>query len=97
MDQRRSRFEICIEIIELCQYPGLPITRLIHAANYSWGPLRRILFGLLRGELIEIETRPESFTGEKRKTDYYVRTLEGDEVLSKFNEIREQLTMSESQ
>lgn len=91
--QRRSKFEVCLEIIELCQYPGIPLTRLCRDARVNWDPLKEILSSLLTGELLRIETRPLSFTGDRRKTDYYVRTSEGDKVHKKFKEIKERISM----
>ena len=91
---RRSRFEICLEIIELCQHPGIPVTPLGLIARCTHAPLKEILSSLLTGELLRIETRPIGYTGHKRKTDYYVRTAEGDKVLTKFNEIEKQISMS---
>lgn len=94
---RRSHFEICMEIIELCQIPGLPFTRLMSKANISWRPLMEILVNLIEGDIIEVETRSLSFVGYKRETDYYIRTNEGDEIVSQFNELRERLPIKESQ
>ena len=93
---RRSRFEICLEIIELCQTPGIPVTPLGLASRCTYATLKEILSSLLTGELLKIETRPISYSGGKRKTNYYVRTVEGDKVLTKFNEIEKRISMSGS-
>jgi len=94
--QRRSKFELCIEIIELCQNPGIPSTPLGLIARCNYATLKEILSSLLTGEILRIETRPIGYTGYKRKTDYYVRTAEGDKVLTKFNEIEKRISMSGS-
>ena len=90
---RRSKFEICIEIIELCQIPGIPLTRLILASRVNWSPLKDILSALVSGELLKTEIRPFNPLGHKRKTEYYVRTEEGDKVLTKVNEIKRRIAM----
>jgi len=94
--KRRSSFDICFEIIQLCNYPGLSQGKLLTRANLNHGSLKKILFGLIEGELIKVETRPVSSEGHKIETDYYFRTDEGKAILDKFNEIRGRLTRSGS-
>ena len=95
--KRRSKFEVCFEIIELCQYPGIPISRLVRDARMNIDPLRKILSTMLTGELLRIETKPLSISGDRRKTDYYIRTPEGDELHKQFRELVKRISMSESQ
>jgi len=93
---RRSRFEICMEILELCVPPGIPRVALLRKANLNNGKLHDILFGLLDDHVIKIETRPRSFSGQKRDTDYYLRTEYGDEIIRNFRELKSRLTTSGS-
>lgn len=83
-------------IIDLCQYPGLPKTALMSFANVNYDVLIDLLFGLVDRELIKKETRQTSFDGQKRVTDWYHRTPEGDDLYIKFKEIEEKLTISGS-
>lgn len=94
--KRRSSFDICFEIIQLCNYPGLSQSKLLTRANLNHGLLKKILFGLIEGELIKVETRPLSPEGHQVETDYYFRTEEGKEILDKFEDIRGRLTRSGS-
>ena len=94
--KRRSKFEICLEIIELCQIPGIPLTLLARDSRVNWAPLKDILSALVSGEIIKTEIRPLSPTGHKRKTEYYIRTAEGDNVLIKFKEIEKRISISGS-
>ena len=78
---RRSSSEIGLEIVSLCNYPGLPLTRLMTRANLNHTKLREILFMLIEDRLIKTDTRKISYTGQKRETAYYVTTPEGDQAL----------------
>ena len=82
-----------MEIIDLCQIPGLPMTRLQIRANLCHSLLKVLLFGLLDEKLIEVETRPLAFDGSKRVTEYYVRTKDGDEILDQFKELKEKISI----
>ena len=94
--KKRTKFELNVEIIELCQYPGISLTRLVRFSRINWNPIKEILSTLISGELLKIETRPHSETGQKRETNYYVRTAEGDKALIKFKETRKRISMSGS-
>ena len=93
---RRSRFEVLMEIIELCQHPGLSRQSLLIEANINHGKLHDLLFGLIDDQLIDVETRPNSVSGQKRETDYFLRTPDGDQLINDFKEIRARLTRAES-
>ena len=92
MKTRRSRFELIIEIIELCVSPGLPITRLGSDARVNTDKLSTILMELVTGDLISVETRSRSFVGDKRETDFYIRTSDGDELIKDITGIKERLS-----
>lgn len=85
-----------MEIIELCQHPGLSRDSLRIKANINHGKLHDLLFGLIDDQLIDVETRPNSVSGQKRETDYFLRTPDGDKLLINFKEIRARLTRSGS-
>lgn len=92
MNPRRSRFELIIEIIELCVSPGLPITRLGSDARVNTHKLSDILMELVTGDLISVETRPLSFAGDNRVTDFYIRTSDGDELIDDITLVRKRLS-----
>jgi len=94
--KRRSSFDICFEIIQLCNYPGISQAKLLTRANLNHRSLKKILFSLIEGELINVETRPISPDGLKVETDYYFRTEDGKMILDQFNEIKGRLTKSGS-
>lgn len=68
----------------------------MYSANLNYKLLSELLFGLIERELIKKETRPTSFDGQKRVTDWYHRTPEGDDLYLKFKEIEESLSISEA-
>jgi len=82
-----------MEIIELCQYPGLPKTRLMNVSNLSWKTFKNIIFSLIDQELIEVETRDISYSGQDRVTDYFIRTSQGDDTIVQFKSLREKLSI----
>ncbi len=96
MKTRRSRFELIIEIIELCVSPGLPLTRLGSDARVNTDKLSDILMELVTGELISVETRSRSFVGDKRQTDFYIRTLDGDAMIQNITGIKKRLSRPEA-
>ena len=94
---RRSRFEVLMEILDLCVFPGLSCSSIINRANINHGVFHDLLFGLIDDKLINVETRPRSVSGQKRETDYFLRTPDGDKLLNEFEELRGRLTRVGSQ
>lgn len=92
MKTRRSRFELIVEILDRCVSPGLPITRLGSDARVTTDKLSDILMELVTGDLISVETRSRSFIGDKRETDFYIRTSDGDELIKDITGIRKRLS-----
>ena len=92
--KRRSRFELLVEIIELCKFPGIPKTFLSRNARINSYRLNDILFGLIEDKLIKVETRPQSQLGQKRKTEYFIRTPDGETFIRDFTGLRERSTRS---
>ena len=91
--KRRSRFEICMEIIGLCQTPGLSRASLETKANVRYRTILPILFGLIDDQILRTETRKISPRGLKRSTEYFIRTPEGDALNADIEAIKERLSM----
>ncbi len=92
MKPRRSRLELIVSIIELCQSPGIAKSNLKLKGNIGTQIFNDLLEGLQTRELIEKEIRPLSHTGLRRPTEYYTRTPEGDKLIRQFSDLRERLT-----
>lgn len=95
--RRRSRFELCMEIIGLCNSPGLARSGIVTKANVNSSKIKEILFGLIDDKLLITETRKYSPGGFKLKTDYYIRTKEGDALIEDFNDVKKRITIEGSQ
>lgn len=89
---RRSRFELLVEIIELCKFPGLSRSRINRDLRGNSTTVNEILFGLLDSGLLKVETRPRSQLGQKRETDFYLRTTKGDQFHHDFMTLKERST-----
>ena len=90
--RRRSRFELCMEIIDLCNSPGLTRSSIVTKANINSSRIREILFGLIEDRLLKTETRKYSPAGGRLDTDYYIRTREGDDLIKDFKNVRSRIT-----
>lgn len=97
MKPRRSRFELCMEIIGLCKSPGLARSSLVTKANVNSAFIIDILFGLVNDRLLETETRKISPKGKRRITDYYILTPEGAELIKDFHDVRGRITSQGAQ
>lgn len=97
MKSRRSRFELCMEIIGLCSSPGLARSSLVQQANVNSAHIMDILFGLVNDKLLKTETRKLSPRGLRRKTDYFILTPEGEELVRDFKDVRGRITSEGSQ
>lgn len=62
-------------------------------ANVSYKKLLPILFGLIDDQLLRAETRKFSPMGSKIKTDYYVRTREGDTLIKDFDDLTGRISL----
>jgi len=92
--KRRSRFELLVEIIELCKFPSISKTYLMGNVRTNHGTLTDILFGLVEDKMIKIETRPHSRLGKRRETDYFLMTPDGETFIQDFTGLKERLTKS---
>lgn len=85
MSVRRSKFEICIDIISLIKNGTVIPTRIMYHANLSWNPLKEILNTLcLQGVIQEISGDRE----DKRTKRNYVLTEKGENILRYFNKAK---------
>ncbi len=75
---RRTRLEICLNILRTVKKGERKPTRIMYAANISWSPLQKILTSMVSSEFIrEIE-----YEGNKRTTKHYEITQSGLNVLN---------------
>ncbi len=86
-----------MEIIELCNAPGLSRSGVVTKANVDSSKIRQILFGLIADRLLKTETRKFSPGGYKMKTDYYIRTREGDDLIKDFQNVRKRISTEGAQ
>jgi predicted transcriptional regulator len=82
---RRSRLEICFEILQTISKGNRKPTRIMYKTNLSWKPLQEILHSLLSQGFIE----------EKRTTTskIYSITAKGESVLGYYAKARKVLTV----
>lgn len=90
---KRSKFEILMDIIELCRFPGLPRTRLMEKSNLNYIALQNFMIELIENGILIVETRSFSYTGQKRETKYLVSTKEGNKIIDQFKEIKKNLSI----
>ena len=86
MPNRRSKFEIYIDILTQIR-SGINIpTRIMYSSNLSWKPLKQILLTLIKQGLIQDFQIDE---GDKRTKISYKITEKGDNVLRYFNRAKD--------
>ena len=86
MPNRRSKFEIYIDILTQIK-SGINIpTRIMYSSNLSWKPLKQILLTLIKQGLIQDFQIDE---GDKRTKISYQITEKGDNVLRYFNRAKD--------
>jgi hypothetical protein len=61
-------------------------------ASVGLDKLSDILLELMTGELISVETRSRSLSGDKRETDFYLTTRDGDVLIERFSLVKKRLT-----
>lgn len=81
-----------MEIIALCNAPGLSRSGLVTKANVNSVKISDILFGLIEDKLLKTETRKYSPGGFRMNTDYYIRTNDGDHLIKDFKDLKQRLT-----
>jgi predicted transcriptional regulator len=90
--ERRTHFDLCAEIIELCKYPGAPVSHLARSSGIRVPKAHGFLRSLIEGELIRTELRETSPHGLNRRTKYYITTPDGEKVLRDFTDVRARLS-----
>lgn len=86
MPNRRSKFEIYIDILTQIR-SGINIpTRIMYSSNLSWKPLKQILLTLIKQGLIQDFQIDQ---GDKRTKISYKITEKGDNVLRYFNRAKD--------
>jgi predicted transcriptional regulator len=82
VSNRRSKFEIYIDILAEIKSGTVIPTRIMYGANLSWKPLKQILKTLIAQGLIVEQSMDED---DKRTKKAYSLTEKGDNVLKYFN------------
>ncbi len=78
---RRTRLEICLDILSTINKGVKKPTRIMYAVNMSWSPLQKILKSLVSTEFInEIEMKED-----RRTTRHYEITQKGTNILNYLN------------
>jgi predicted transcriptional regulator len=91
VDNRRSRLEIYLEVLQIIKGGTSKPTRIMYQANISWQPLVRILGSMVSQALVdEVDTT----TGGRRRRDkrtskVYQITMKGEQVLRYFKGAKE--------
>lgn len=91
MDNRRSRLEIYLEVLQIIKGGTSKPTRIMYQANISWQPLVRILGSMVSQGLVdEVDTT----TGGRRRRDkrtskVYQITMKGEQVIRYFKGAKE--------
>ena len=75
---RRSRFEICLDILRAINKGARKPTRIMYAANMSWRPLQKLLASMMSGGFI----RKIDAKNNKHSKYYYTITQSGLNVLN---------------
>ena len=88
-----------MEIIGLCNSPGLSRSGLVTKANVTSSRINEILFGLINDKLLKTENRKYSPGGFRmmKGTEYYIRTNEGDDLIKDFNDVKKRISTEGSQ
>lgn len=89
MNDRRSKLEIYVDILEQISNGVMIPTRIMYGANLSWKPLQHILKELEAQELIK-ECAADEWDNRTKKA--YKVTDKGVNVLRYFNKARELVT-----
>ena len=80
---RRSRLEICINVLQIVNKGCHKPTRIMYKSNLSWIPLCEVLSFLMKQGALRMKER-----GKKR--EYYI-TEKGKEILKYYEQLRSML------
>ena len=88
---RRSRFEICLEVLRAINKGVRKPTRIMYAANLSWRPLQKLLESMVSGGFInKMEAK-----NNKNSKYYYDITKRGLNVLNYLDKENDLLRLME--
>jgi len=88
---RRSRLEICLEILWIIKNGTSKPTRIMYGANLSWKPCSQILsFLLSQGLIREIDTQGLR-KRDRRTSKLYEITQKGENIIRYFHRAKEML------
>lgn len=91
---RRSRLEICLDILRIIKDGESRPTRIMYGANLSWKPLQSLLTSMTSQGLIkEIEM---SRGKDKRTKKIYELTEKGNRILRYYLEVEKLITVYSS-
>jgi len=89
---RRSKLDICLDVLRAVKKGVKKPTRIMCAVNMSWSPLQKILTSMVSGEFIrKIEAKDN-----KHSKNYYEITQSGLNVLNYLNKETDFLRLIES-
>ncbi|UCD45068.1 MAG: hypothetical protein JSV27_00745 [Candidatus Bathyarchaeota archaeon] len=91
MDNRRSRLEIYLEVLQIIKSGTSKPTRIMYQANISWQPLVRILGSMVSQGLVdEVDTTTVvRRRRDKRTSKVYKITMKGEQVIRYFKGAKE--------
>ena len=85
MSKKRSRLEICIDILRVLKKGERKPTRIMYKTNLSWKPLQEILESMISQGLI--------IKKENKNKRLYEITEKGLNVLRYFDKVREMVAI----
>jgi len=88
---RRSRLEVCLDVLWTIRNGTRKPTRIMYGANLSWKPLQRVLGSLVSQGLVA-EVVPHDLK-DNRTSICYELTPKGENVIHYFNKARDLLEL----
>jgi len=85
MSTRRSRLEMCVDVLKTIKEGVIKPTQIMYEANLSWKPLKDILDSLqIQGLIVKFDVRHKK---DKRSKVGYKLTQKGENVVMYFRDI----------
>ena len=88
---RRSRLEVCLDVLWTIRNGTKKPTRIMYGANLSWKPLKRVLKSLVSQGLVK-EVVPHNLK-DNRTSICYELTPKGENVIQYFNKAKDLLEL----
>ena len=89
---RRSRLDICLDVLRVLKKGVKKPTRIMYAVNISWRPLQKILEAMVSGGFIS----KSKAKGNRQSKHYYEITQSGLNVLNYLDKETDFLRLIES-